>query len=110
MNHKIFTERLNSVMNDRNLKQVDFLRAAETAGIKLGKSQMSQYVSGKAIPRKNIALFLSQVLEVDVEWLYGNSAIETGKAGQSTVEQGSGKMAEYQNIEGGAAMKVIKKS
>lgn len=110
MNHTIFTERLNSAMNDRKLKQVDFLRAAQAAGIKLGKSQMSQYVSGKAIPRKNIALFLSQVLEVDVEWLYGNSAIETGNAGQRTVEQEAGKKTEYRNIEGGAAMKAIKKS
>lgn len=105
MDHKTFTERLNLAMKNRKLKQVDFLRVAEQSGIKLGKSQMSQYVSGKAIPRRNIALFLAQVLEVDVEWLYGNTVPQNGQ-----MEQGLGKKSEYRKIEGGSAMREIKKS
>lgn len=69
MNHETFAKRLTEAMNSQNLKQVDLLRAAEKAGIKLGKSQMSQYTSGKAIPRKNIALFLANTLKVEPDWL-----------------------------------------
>lgn len=83
MNYSTFSERLTASMREQNLKQVDFLREADKAGVKLGKSQMSQYVSGKAVPRKNIALFLAGVLNVDVQWLLhgrpaaDNSAAET---------------------------------
>ena len=52
MNYSTFSERLTASMREQNLKQVDFLRKADRAGVKLGKSQMSQYVSGKAVPRK----------------------------------------------------------
>lgn len=69
MENKTFAGRLTAAMGKQNLKQVDFLREADKAGIKLGKSQMSQYVSGKAVPRKNIALFLAGILKVDAQWL-----------------------------------------
>ena len=64
MDHRIFAERLHMAMREQNVKQVDLLRAAEKAGVKLGKSQVSQYVSGKAVPRKNIAAFLAEALQV----------------------------------------------
>ena len=70
MENKTFAGRLTAAMGKQNLKQVDFLREADKAGIKLGKSQMSQYVSGKAVPRKNIALFLAGILKVDAQWLF----------------------------------------
>lgn len=73
MNHKTFASRLTTAMDNQNLKQVDLLRAAKEAGIKLGKSQMSQYTNGKAIPRKNIALFLADTLKVELDWLYGSA-------------------------------------
>ena len=44
---------------------------AEEKEIKLGKSHISQYVSGKTIPRKEILQFLADVLEVDAKWLLG---------------------------------------
>ncbi|MCI8317139.1 MAG: aminotransferase class I/II-fold pyridoxal phosphate-dependent enzyme [Lachnospiraceae bacterium] len=62
-------------MEQCGLKQVDLIRAAEAAGVKLGKSQVSQYVSGKAVPRKNIAAFLAETLGVKMEWLYGASNV-----------------------------------
>ena len=46
-----FADRLKAAMEQRGLKQVDLIREAEKAGVKLGKSHMSQYVSGKTIPR-----------------------------------------------------------
>ena len=42
MNYSTFSERLTASMREQNLKQVDFLREADKAGVKLGKSQMSQ--------------------------------------------------------------------
>ena len=90
MNHETFAKRLNTAMNDQNLKQVDLLRAAGEAGIKLGKSQMSQYTSGKAIPRKNIALFLANTLKVELDWLYGNisdTEADTGSNKSKTLEE-----------------------
>ena len=59
-------------MQAKNLKQIDIMRAAEEKGIKLGKSHVSQYVSGKTIPRDNILNVLAEILEVDAGWLKGN--------------------------------------
>ena len=71
MNENVFMERLKLAMKSHSMKQVDLLRAAEQTGVKLGKSQISQYVSGKAIPRKNIGSFIAKTLRVDEQWLYG---------------------------------------
>ena len=67
----IFAERLNEALKDKNMKQVDLLNKATEMGIKLGKSQISQYVSGKTYPRDNVLKFLAKVLEVDEAWLGG---------------------------------------
>ena len=50
-------------------KQVDLIRAAQRRGVKLGKSHVSQYVSGKTVPRSDILHFLADVLQVDPDWL-----------------------------------------
>ena len=42
-----FADRLKAAMNEQGLKQVDLVRLAQQKGIKLGKSHVSQYVSGK---------------------------------------------------------------
>lgn len=81
MDHRIFAERLHMAMREQNVKQVDLLRAAEKAGVKLGKSQVSQYVSGKAVPRKNIAVFLAEALQVSPEWFFGEGPLEREQAG-----------------------------
>ena len=46
-----FADRLKSAMEQKHMKQVDLIHAAETAGVKVGKSHISQYVSGKTVPR-----------------------------------------------------------
>lgn len=66
-----FSQRLVTAMALRELKQIDFVHAAEHSGVKLGKSHMSQYVSGKTVPRADIAGFLASVLQVDERWLMG---------------------------------------
>ena len=66
-----FSSRLNVAMAFRNVKQIDFVHAAEKFNIKLGKSHMSQYVSGKTVPRADIAHFLAAFLQVNEDWLMG---------------------------------------
>lgn len=66
-----FSTRLNDAMALRELKQIDFVHAAEKFNIKLGKSHMSQYVSGKTVPRADIVHFLAAYLRVNEDWLMG---------------------------------------
>ncbi len=73
MAHQIFAERLKAAMADHRLKQADMVKAASELGGKLGKSQISQYVSGKTMPRADVVALLSQILGVDAAWLTGES-------------------------------------
>ena len=57
MYKETFADRLKSAMDSQSLKQIDLVRAAEEQGIKLGKSHISQYVSGKTVPRAEILRF-----------------------------------------------------
>ena len=66
-----FAARLNEIMALRGMKQIDFVHEAERYDVKLGKSHMSQYVSGKTVPRPDIANFLAAVLRVNEQWLMG---------------------------------------
>lgn len=70
-----FSERLNQAMKIRSLKQVDVLEAAkpycDKYGIKLTKSDLSQYVSGKVEPRQEKLTILSLALSVSEAWLMG---------------------------------------
>ncbi len=71
MSKEVFAKRLSLSMKTKGLKQADIIRAADAAGIKLGKSHMSQYVSGKTIPRDRILQFLADTLQVEARWLAG---------------------------------------
>ena len=64
-----FAERLKEAMQASGMKQVDLVNAAVAQGVKLGKSYVSQYVTGKTIPRTDILNFLAEALAVDVDWL-----------------------------------------
>lgn len=70
-----FAERLNQAMKNKGLKQVDLIRAANANGIKLGKSHISQYVSGKTVPRAAVLHFLAETLCVDEKWLSGQTVL-----------------------------------
>ena len=53
-----FAERLKEIMDIKGLKQVDVIKLCEPVGaeygIKIGKSHMSQYISGKTQPRTSL--------------------------------------------------------
>ena len=84
MDSSIFASRFRKAMEQKNMKQVDLIRLAEASGIKLGKSQISQYLSGKTLPRKDTLQFLAAILEKDTAWLLGKEA-----AKKITEEKGS---------------------
>ncbi len=84
MTESIFAKRFREAMEERAMKQVDILRAAQEQNIKLGKSQISQYVSGKSIPRENVGQILAQILHVDINWLYGKDASDHTSAENNT--------------------------
>lgn len=68
-----FADRLKTAMTQKNMKQVDLIRIAQEQDLKLGKSHVSQYVSGKTIPRADILHFLCETLDVTEDWLTGES-------------------------------------
>lgn len=71
MARESFADRLKKTMNERGIKQVDLIRSAQEQGVKLGKSHISQYVSGKTVPRADMVHFLAGALQVDPDWLNG---------------------------------------
>lgn len=68
-------DRLKQIMSDRGLKQVDILEACkpycERYGVRLKKSDLSQYVSGKVEPRQDKLSILGMALNVNEVWLMG---------------------------------------
>ncbi|MCD8189784.1 MAG: hypothetical protein LUD78_06125 [Clostridiales bacterium] len=69
------SSRLKQIMDERGLKQSDILRLAqpycEQYGVKLGKSDLSQFVSGKVTPGQWKLTILGLALNVSETWLMG---------------------------------------
>ena len=67
--------RLKEIMQIRNLRQVDVLQLAqpycEKYRIKLGKSDLSQFVNGKTVPGQWKLTILGLALNVSESWLMG---------------------------------------
>ena len=51
-----FADRLKLAMEQQGFKQVDLVHAALEQNVKLGKSHVSQYVSGKPFPGRNFSI------------------------------------------------------
>lgn len=67
--------RLKQIMSERDLRQVDILERTlpfcRTYGVKMNKSDISQYVSGKVEPNQDKLFVLSLALNVSEGWLMG---------------------------------------
>ncbi len=74
MEGNVFAQRLKTAMERKGYKQADLIKAAERTGSKLGKSQVSQYVSGKTIPRADVMELLASLLGVTPAWLMTQAA------------------------------------
>ncbi len=72
-----FSDRLQTAMMVRELRQIDVIRLANEAGaadgVHIGKSHMSQYVSGKTMPRAATLRALAEALDVSPAWLTGGN-------------------------------------
>lgn len=106
MGNETFADRLKIAMKQQGMKQVDLIRIAETKGQKLGKSHMSQYVSGKTIPRTDTLRFLAETLEVEESWLRG--AKSSPQPSEHKIIQKDSHVDT--TIAGGKKMGIIKKS
>lgn len=86
-------ERLREIMNQRNLRQTDILdmaaRASREIGgsVKLTKSALSQYLSGKVEPRQKKLVLLARTLGVQEAWLIGYDVPQTHPVNQETDDQ-----------------------
>ena len=74
MDQNVFAEQLKIAMDAAGMKQADLIHAAQEEGHKLWKSQVSQYVSGKTIPRPDVMQLLAELLNVTPEWLGGEES------------------------------------
>lgn len=68
-------KRLKQIMEERNLKQIDILNLTlpicAKYNIKMNKSDISQYVSGKVEPSQEKLVVLGMALNVTETWLMG---------------------------------------
>ena len=87
MNQELFSERLRDAMKRQQMKQVDVLRIAAEQEVKLGKSQLSQYLNGKSAPREGILHSLAGILDVPAEWLSGAEAPEAAASKASAARK-----------------------
>ncbi len=110
MESSIFSTRLNELLQQKGIKQIELVRLAEEKGIKLGKSHISQYVSGKTVPRKEILQFLAGVLEVESDWLLGKIPVEPKTPRQNTEETSQNKNLEIKQEAEVNTMREFKKS
>ena len=97
MAKETFADRLKYAMEKKGKKQVDLIRLAEEQGVKLGKSQVSQYVSGKTVPRADILRFLADALDVEADWLGGREPADVQDAFQEKNDAPERDAAERKN-------------
>uniref|UniRef100_UPI00403F6B78 helix-turn-helix domain-containing protein n=1 Tax=Lentilactobacillus hilgardii TaxID=1588 RepID=UPI00403F6B78 len=66
---------MKQLMNERNIKQVDIIAKtkplSERAGIKISKTDLSQYINNKSEPRQDKLYILAKALNVNEGWLMG---------------------------------------
>ena len=122
MAQQTFSDRLKAAMGSANMKQTDLIHAAEALGFKLGKSQVSQYVSGKTIPRPDVMAVLAQALNVPTSWLaegktHESKPAQTNSATTATTKRNTTEASSEQTsgtaattTEGSAPMRQFKKS
>lgn len=85
------SERLKQLMEERNLKQVDILNKSllycNKYGVKMNKSDISQYVSGKVEPSQDKLVVLGMALDVTESWLMGFDVPAERKDGSQKAEK-----------------------
>lgn len=75
MSNENTSTRLKQIMKERNLRQVDLLNMvkpfSEKYNVKINKSDISQYLSGKVKPGQEKLSMLGMALNINETWLMG---------------------------------------
>ena len=94
--------RLQRILSERGLKQVDVLERAvpycKEYGIKLNKSDLSQYVSGKVEPGQDKLTVLGLALNVSEAWLMGFDVPMERNSANDTVPPGFSPLPEMASV------------
>ena len=84
-------DRLRQLMEERNLRQVDILNLVlpicAKYDVKMNKSDISQYVSGKVEPSQEKLVVLGMALNVAESWLMGFDVPSERKSSQIQAEK-----------------------
>lgn len=98
MKRSCTAERLRSLMSERSLKQVDILRLCQPYctqyGVKMNKSDISQYLAGKAEPSQDKLIVLGMALGVQESWLMGFDVPESREADIKKEPADAGELSE----------------
>ncbi|RIY23628.1 aspartate aminotransferase, partial [Bifidobacteriaceae bacterium NR021] len=82
-----FADELKKAMKRKGYKQIDVIELAAKSGHKLGKSQLSQYLSGKTEPRKDVRNMLDEILGISSDGIKsGHSCAKIEQNCQSAEE------------------------
>lgn len=96
------SQRLQQLMSVRNITQADILRLAkpycEKYGIKLGKSALSQYLSGENEPGQEKLTILGLALGVNEAWLMGYDVPIGRKTTPASDDGGDGRVEMIQKL------------
>lgn len=69
------SDRLKYILESRNLRQADILEMIEPYcqkyGVKIARNALSQYVTGKVLPKQDKLSILGMALNVSEAWLMG---------------------------------------
>nr|WP_302594493.1 hypothetical protein [uncultured Acetatifactor sp.] len=91
--------RLNKIMAERNLRQVDILECVKPFcikyDIKMNKSDLSQYVSGKVEPSQEKLVVLGMALNVSEAWLMG---FDVPMERTASIKESSPKIMQYYEL------------
>lgn len=75
MKEKKTSDRIKEIMAEKGLRQIDILNKAKPFckkyNVKLGRNDLSQYISGKVEPSQKKLTVLAETLEVNEAWLMG---------------------------------------
>lgn len=85
-NTQAFAQRLRTALSLRHMSQAELIRQAESQGLKLYRSQVSQYINGKIMPRTGVIQVLAQVLHTSTAYLLGD-VVDLTPVVASTVSQ-----------------------
>lgn len=95
------SQRLRQIMDERNIRQADIVRAAQPFcqqyGVNLGKNTLSQYVSGKTEPGQEKLTILGLTLNVSEAWLMGYD-VSPERENTPIAETSNERVAEFANL------------